>query len=198
MGLVNLSCSITWAVLVSLEGDANKWYHTHSIAPSEPRLLVIFIAIAIALGMDCVDLYLYLQNASWSIRGWLHPRKKTDEEKQLEKQQERLDRARKRNNRRRKILIICTMIVFQISCIVSSSLVARAVGIKRFHRWVYGAVQGLVWLKWGIGSYLLGQYIPRERDRPPRAYGKTGMYMYASAFWLNATLAGARAKWEFF
>lgn len=172
VGFVNLACSITWAVLVALEGGSNKWYHTHSMAPSKGRLLVIFVGIAIALSMDCVDLYLYLQNARWSIE--------------------------RRDNRRRKILIICTMIVLQISCIVSSSLVARAVGIKSFHRWVYGAVQVLVWLKWGIGSYLLGQYMPRERSRPPWTYGKTGMYMYASAFWLNAILAGARAKWEFF
>lgn len=174
VGIVNLACSITWAVLVAMEGHGNKWYHTHSMPPSKGRLLVIFVGIAIALSMDCVDLYLYLQNARLNIRGWFH-------------------RRRKHDDRRRKILIVCTMIVFQILCIVSSSVVARAVGIKPFDRWVYGAVQGLVWAKWGIGTYLIGQYV----DETELTHKSTGKYMCSSAFFLNAILAGARAKWQF-
>jgi hypothetical protein len=40
-----LICSISWMVLVALEGGANKWYHTHSMAPSEGRIIVIMVAL---------------------------------------------------------------------------------------------------------------------------------------------------------
>jgi hypothetical protein len=52
------------------------------------------------------------------------------------------------------------MIFFEIVCIVSGSTVLRVLGIKVFGRWIYSAVHGLVWVKWSIGSYLLGQYSP--------------------------------------
>jgi len=79
VGCVNLICSVSWAVLVALEGGSNKWYHTPSMAPSKPRVTVITPAIGIAapskprvtvitpaigiaLGMDCFDLSLYSLN----------------------------------------------------------------------------------------------------------------------------------------
>jgi len=188
VGFVNLACSITWAVLVALEGDSNKWYHTHSRLPSKARLVVIFVAIAIVLGMDCVDLCLYLPYARSNFKGWL------DFSLYLLNVRSNFKGSL---NRRRKTWILCTMIVFEILCIVSCTVVSRALGIKTFGRWVYGAVQGLVWVKWATGSYLLGQYIPRQRSPTARPHGSTGMYMYSSSFFLNAILAGARAKWDF-
>lgn len=62
VGCVNVICSVSWAVLVALEGGSNKWYHTPSMAPSKPRVTVITPAIGIALGMDCFDLSLYSLN----------------------------------------------------------------------------------------------------------------------------------------
>jgi hypothetical protein len=67
IGFMNLGCAISWAVLVALEGSINKWYHTHSMPPSELRVVVIMAAITIALGMDCTDLYLHLQIKKISV-----------------------------------------------------------------------------------------------------------------------------------
>lgn len=104
------------------------------------------------------------------------------------------------------------MIVLEIGCIVSCGAVARNWGIKGFGRWIYSALQGLVWVKWGIGSYLLGEYSPEHESGVFRTsfhpdsldehsmWIKGGILVYSSAFWLNSTLAGVRtrAKWEHF
>jgi len=58
VGCVNLICSISWAVLIGFEGSASKWYAINSMPPSKPRVAVIMAAIGIALGMDCLHLYL--------------------------------------------------------------------------------------------------------------------------------------------
>jgi hypothetical protein len=116
-----LICSISWIVLVALEGGANKWYHTHSMPPSEGRIIVILVGICIALVMDAFDLKLYLQ-----IR--------------------RMPRFRG-SNHRKITLLICATIVLEILCIVGCSAIAGVMGIKAFGRWIYSALQCLVWVK---------------------------------------------------
>ena len=53
--------SISWILLIATEGGANKWYHTHSVAPSKPIIVVILVAVCIALVMDGFDVNLYVQ-----------------------------------------------------------------------------------------------------------------------------------------
>jgi hypothetical protein len=103
-----------------------------------------------------------------------------------------------------KTFLICAMIFFEIVCIVSGSTALRVLGIKVFGRWIYSAVHGLVWVKWSIGSYLLGQYSPDYEGQYSPAYDKSAgwwtsraMYMYSSAFMLNAVLTGVRAQWDY-
>jgi hypothetical protein len=73
---------------------------------------------------------------------------------------------------------------------------------------------GLVWVKWGIGSYLLGEFSPEFDSRQGRwgvdgtivmSRGRrltgnrfqSGTLVYSSAFLLNAILAGVRSKWQY-
>lgn len=100
------------------------------------------------------------------------------------------------------------MIILEIACIVSVSTVLGTLGIKEFGRWVYSALQGLVWIKWGIGCYLLGEYSPGHVSRRssvntsgkgPETFRYSsarwldhGTLVYSSAFLFNAVLAGVR------
>lgn len=183
VGCVNLICSISWAVLIGLEGSSSKWYGINSMPLSKPRVAVIMAAIGIALGMDCLHLYL--------IR------------------REKLYLSRKRR------LMVWGVIVLEIGSIVAGG----SLGIKKgCGRWVYSLLQGLVWVKWGIGSYLLGDRDDQvEYDRlrhngepiyPQGVYVNFisndisrvfsyGIMVYSSAFLLNAVLAGVRGKWEY-
>lgn len=80
-------------------------------------------------------------------------------------------------------------------------------GPKCFGRWVYGALQVLVWVKWATGSYLLGEYPPEYDSQSKDENGilvyssaftyDNGILVYSSAFWLNALLAGVRFKWHY-
>jgi len=137
---------------------------------------VIFVVIVGALAMEYVDLCSYFINARLNEKGWLDCR--------------RIYFLNARSNNkgwldyRRNNLIVCIMIGFEMSCIVSSNMVERDLGIKYFGKWVYGAVQGLVSMKWGIGSDLIGHYITGEYRIPTWMYEIIKMYMYSLHFGL--------------
>ena len=76
---------------------------------------------------------------------------------------------------------------------------------------IYSAMQGLVWVKWAIGSYLLGERLPKHESGPvmtteyekdctkkqkPR-WTDNGILVYSSAFFLNSILAGIRGQWQY-
>nr|ADE77196.1 unknown [Picea sitchensis] len=173
IGCVNLICSIGWGLLVAFEEDGGKWYEIHSMPPSKLRVVVIVTAIGIALGMDCLHLYLVRSHLSLRVPPMLW-----------------------------------AVINLEIVCIVWCSTLAGFVGINVFGKWIYSAVQGLVWVKWGIGSYLLSEYSPefdyRVSGSPLLAnhysfrWTDNGILVYSSAFLLNAILAGVRGKWDYF
>jgi hypothetical protein len=110
----------------------------------------------------------------------------------------------------RKKLMLRAVIVLEIGCIATGSAILGALGTKGFGRWVYSALQGLVWVKWGIGSYLLGEYSPEYVHRPSRtttmgsghetmAYSSgrwidNGILVYSSAFLFNAVLSAVRGN----
>jgi hypothetical protein len=174
--VTSLICCISWMVLVALEGGANKWYQTHSMAPSEGRIIVIMVAICIALVMDGFDLKLYLQ-----IR--------------------RMPRFRGINHTE-ITLLICATIVLEILCIVACSSISRVMGIKASGRWIYSAFQCLVWVKLGVGNFVRNGICGLSQDSPEYGdrtwwYATCGWSIFCSAFLLNATLAGVRAKWYF-
>jgi hypothetical protein len=85
------------------------------------------------------------------------------------------------------------MIYLEIMCILSGSIVAGTLGIKAFGKWIYGALQILVWLKWVLGSAFL------LRDIHGEFFGKTPStwksLAYSSPFLLNAVLAEVRSRW---
>ena len=64
-------------------------------------------------------------------------------------------------------------------------MVVKGMGIGK---WVYGALQALIWIKWAIGSYMLGDCNERVARTDIRS---------SSAFMLNAVLAGVRGKWQY-
>jgi hypothetical protein len=134
-----LICCSSWMVLVALEGGANKWYHTHSMAPSEGRIIVIMVAICIALVMDAFDLKLY-----WQIR--------------------RMPRFRGINHTK-ITLLICATIVLEILCIVGCTAIVRA---KSFDRVIYSVLQGLVVVKYVFGLLLMEENfrISLSQDSP--------------------------------
>nr|ADE76886.1 unknown [Picea sitchensis] len=184
VGCVNLICSFSWAVLIAFEGGTGKWYEIEAMPPSKPRIAVIIAAICIGLAMDCSELFSEKSGGSRSLV--IHGRKR---------------------------LMLWAVIVLETMCIVSCIAVAGVLGIKKgFGRWVYSALQGLVWVKWGTGSYLLGDYSPEHVHRPSSTttlepgletldYSSAkwvdhGSLVYSSAFLLNAVLAGVRGKWN--
>jgi hypothetical protein len=190
VGCVDLISSLGWAVLIAFEGGADS-----SPPPSMPIVAVIIVAIGTALVMDagawmysvCVD-EAWLDTAAsvliivtsiafspvvtpmlWLYFMW-----------------------RKHNYSGE--LMIMTAISLETAWIVIGSTVAGTLGMKVFGRWIYGAFQILVWVKWATGSYVLNHgisseffgRIPEERLALP----------YSFAFLLNAVLAGVRCKWE--
>ena len=72
---------------------------------------------------------------------------------------------------------------------------------------------GLVCVKWAIGSYLLGERLPKHDSGPvmttvyeedptkkperERKWTDKGILVYSSAFLLNAILAGVRGQWDY-
>jgi len=103
--------------------------------------------------------------------------------------------------------MVCAVIALEMVCILSGSMLLAILGPKCFGRWLYSALQILVWVKWGIGSYLLGEYPPEYDSESKEENGITvyyssflydnGILVYSSAFLLNAILAGVRAHWQY-
>eukprot|EP00253_Pinus_taeda_P002970 PITA_02970 len=110
--------------------------------------------------------------------------------------------------RGRKRFLLRAVIVLEICCIATASTILGALGRKGFGRWHYSALQTLVWAKWGIGCYLLGEYSPEYVHRPSRittmhsgrgalSYSSArwidnGIMVYSSAFLFNGVLAAVR------
>lgn len=89
---VNLSCFISWAMLVGSEGSINKWYHTHSMPPSKFRAIVMLGAIVISLCMDGIDLLSCLKEAL--LPPSLLEQRLELERQELERQRQELERQR--------------------------------------------------------------------------------------------------------
>lgn len=189
VGCGNLICSLSWAVLTVTEGGAGKWYDSHGMPPSKVRVIVIMAAIGTGLVMDCLDLFSLSKKIS---------------------ERQRLGGVISQKRR----YMLCAVIVMEIVCLLIGSTMAGTWGIRSFGRWVYSAMLGLVWVKWGIGSYLLGEFSPEFDSRQGRwgvdgtivmSRGRrltgnrfqSGTLVYSSAFLLNAILAGVRSKWQY-
>lgn len=54
---VNLICTVSWVVLIALEGGPGKIYNGHTMPPSKSGVAVIITAIGIGLVMDCSHLW---------------------------------------------------------------------------------------------------------------------------------------------
>lgn len=83
------------------------------------------------------------------------------------------------------------VIVLEIIGIAGSGTVAGIFGVKAFGTWLYVVLQGMVWVKWGFGCYLLGEYLEDDST-----WAESGLLVYSSAFLLSAILAGVGGKWE--
>jgi hypothetical protein len=172
-GAVNVLCSIFWVVFIAYEGRVGKLYDIHSMRPSIPRVAVIIVAIGIALGMDCLHLHLH-RKAENSMAPSLKPVDAVIVAPSLKP--------------------VYAVIVLEIMCIASGSIAAGVLGKRPFKKWVYSALQVLVWVKWGIGSYLLGEIHSNSNSE----YNwKGGILVYSSAFFLNFILAAVRCKWKY-
>lgn len=184
VGCVNLLCAIAWAlVLIAFNGGVGKWYAVSSMPPSKPRVAVIIAAICIATGMDIFEILKKL-------------RKETSKE---------ISKKIKEKN----TLMILGVITLELAFAV---VAAAALGLnKGIGRWVYGALQLLVWFKWGIGSAILGAYSPeyvstsaeRGKDNDGRVILKyssanwvdEGTMVYCSSFFLNSVMVGVMGDW---
>lgn len=98
---------------------------------------------------------------------------------------------------RAQVWWLVAVVILEIGCI--ASLVVRLSMNKGVGRWVYSSMQVLVWVKWGIGSFLLGDNASENEDASPLIswIRKRGTWVYCSAFLLNAMLAGVRGKWVY-
>jgi hypothetical protein len=114
-GVVHVFFSIFWSVFIAFERRYGKWYDIHSMPPYIPTVSVIIVAIGIALGMDCLHLYLNWKN-------------KVENPKMV-----------------RPIKPVCAVMVLEIMCIASGSITTRDFCINPFRKSVYSAVQALVW-----------------------------------------------------
>lgn len=102
-------------MFIAFERRYGKWYDINSMTPYIPTVSVIIVAIGIALVMDCSHLYL-----NW--------KGKVENPKMV-----------------RPIKPICAVMVLEIMCIASGSATAGDFGINPFNKWVYSAVQSLIW-----------------------------------------------------
>lgn len=75
-------------------------------------------------------------------------------------------------------------IILEIICIVAVTVVATTLVINSFRKWVYSALQALVWVKWGLGSYILDKNLTDN----------SGVLVFSSAFLLNAALAAVMSN----
>lgn len=169
---VSSICSIIWILRVASDGGPQKWYQIHSMPPSKPRIVVIFLGVCVALVMDAFDLKLYSQirrMPSFTL-----------------------------NNDAVITCLICVTMGLEILYLVACSAIGGVMGIKAFGGWVYSMLQCLVWIKASIGFLVHYQidYVPK-RALPDWWYRLCGLYIFASSFWLNAILAGVRSNWDF-
>jgi hypothetical protein len=175
IGCVNLICSISWAVLIAIPA---KWYDTLSMPPSKATIVILIAAIGIAFVMDCLQMYLYRTDA-------------IDEE----------------HGGYASVVLkffflpLWLVMILEMVCIISGSAILATLGIKGFGRWTYSAIQLLVWVKWGLGSYLLRVYSYDDYTTrlAPWAFDVSAGHglMCASAFLLNAILVGVRGQWKY-
>lgn len=142
VGGFNLICSAYWAVLVALDGGARIWYEIHSMLPSEPRVVVIIVAICFGCVMDFWDFGKEIRSLG---------------EKDEYKSAPLVKIPFKKENRKSSYMRL-TVIVIEI--VFVAVVVVRLCLNEGIGRWVYSALQLLVWVKWAIGSYLLGLYSP--------------------------------------
>lgn len=169
IGGVNLMCSISWGVLIAIPGNC---YDTLSMPPSKARIVILIVAIGVALLMDCLQFYLY---SSMAIQEAYHYSKNLD-----------------------KLLLM--VMILEIVCMIVGTAVLVTLGIKGFGKWTYSAIQVLVWVKWALGAYSLGTYsFDKDEALATWAFDVSAGHglMCASAFLLNAVLAGVRGKWKY-
>lgn len=162
VGSVNLICSISWVVLIALQGSVGKWYDRNPITLSKPRVTVIMGIMSIVLGMDILHLFL-----CW---------------------------RRSKNFLSRRSGMVLVVIILEVTGMVAASVVMGTLGIKVFGKWLYSALHVLVWVKWVVGSYLLGEYPPEYESEIDY---DNGILVYSSIFLLNAVLAGVRGSWKY-
>jgi len=190
-GCANFICSLGWAVLISFEGGVDS-----SPPPSMPVVVLIIAAIGAALGMDIASdafgryrdferteinrrvidtiLFVALWPVTIPIRLILGLRNHYDITFYG--------------------IMFWTAVTLEAACIEAGSAVAGTLGIRGFRRWIYGALQILVWAKWATGSYFLNHRNSREFFG--ESLNRWEVLMYSSAPLLNAVLAGVRCKWE--
>lgn len=106
-----------------------NWYDTLSMPPSKARIVILIAAIGIAFLMDCLQFYLYHSEA-------------INEDHDTEKLE----------------IILLLVMILEIVCMIVGSAVVGTLGIKGFGKWTYSAIQVLVWVKWGFGSYSLRKF----------------------------------------
>lgn len=225
---VNLLCAIAWAVvLIAFNGGIGKWYVVPSMAPSKPRVAVIIAAICIGIVMDCFEFRKLAMECIQIFRNGRDSEKPsrdisnevsngtnsktssmdisnevsndTDSQNPLNQIWEKI-KEYKRNR-----LMILVVIIFEIAFAVVFGL------NKRIGRWVYGALQLLVWVKWLSGSFILGAYSPeyvptrakRKKgedggaflDYSSAQWDDEGSLVYSSSFLLNAVMVGVMGDW---
>lgn len=212
VGCVNLICSITWSVLIACEGN---W--APSMPLSTPRVSVIIGAVGVALGMDCFEVYagklLALSRPrAWApagALGWARARRLARSRApawayayawaaaQAPARVAAQGWAWARAQAQTPVWGLVVVVILEVGCI--ASVVVRLSMKKGLGRWVYSGMQVLVWVKWGIGSFLLGDKATEDEYGSPYFLWtrKTGTWVYCSAFLLNAMLAGVRRKWVY-
>lgn len=167
VGSVNFICSISWVVLIAIHGSVGKWFDGHPTTLSKPRVTVIMGIMSILLGMDILHLYL-----CW--RRFKNP----------------LSSSSNNSTSRSSVVMVLVVIILEIA----GSVVMGTLGIKVFGKWLYSALHVLVWVKWGVGSYLLGEYPPEYESEIDY---DNGILVYSSLFLLNSVLAGVRVSWKY-
>lgn len=166
VGSVNFICSISWVVLIAIHGSVGRWFDGHPTTLSRPRVTVIMGIMSILLGMDILHLYLCWRRSKNSLS------------------------SRSKNFISRSVVMVLVVIILEIA----GTVVMGTLGIKVFGKWLYSALHVLVWVKWGVGSYLLGEYPPEYESEIDY---DNGILVYSSLFLLNSVLAGVRVSWKY-
>lgn len=190
---MNLIFSFGWDFLDAIKGSVVKWFYAHSMPLSKPRVAIIMVFVVINFCMDCLPLYLGRFHILYPlIRRNLVPRR------------DPLNREGLVSKKPFSFNIVCVVIVLEIICIVLCSIGLVVWGIKGFGRWIYSALQGLVWVKWAANNYVLSELVSKYDYDPimcivyetkRNAYsGEKWTYnvifVYSFEFLLNAFLVG--------